>query len=63
MTKEELRKEQRKQRRLEKLGTNNPRCGTCGETDDRCLELHHPADHGRDECTVGDLPELPSQGE
>lgn len=52
MTKEELRKEVRKQRRLERLGSNEPRCGVCGESDDRCLERHHVADHGRDEATV-----------
>lgn len=52
MDKMELAREVRKQRRLERLGTNEPRCGTCGETDDRCLEKHHVADHGRDEATV-----------
>lgn len=44
--------EARKQARLEKLGMNDPRCGTCGETDWRVMELHHVADHGRDEATV-----------
>ena len=44
--------EARKQARLEKFGTNEPRCGTCGETDWRCMELHHVADLGRDEATV-----------
>ena len=44
--------ETRRQRRLRRLGNNNPICGTCGERDDRCLELHHPADHGRDELMV-----------
>jgi hypothetical protein len=44
--------EARKQARLEKLGTNEPRCGTCGETDWRCMEQHHVADLGRDEATV-----------
>lgn len=52
MTKTELAKESRRQRRLERLGSNEPRCGQCGEHDDRCLELHHVTDHGRDECTV-----------
>jgi hypothetical protein len=42
----------RKQRRLEKLGTNDPRCVICGERDWRCLELHHIADHGKDAQTV-----------
>lgn len=49
---ETYKKEKRKQTRLEKLGSNNPVCGTCGERDWRCLELHHVADHGRDETTV-----------
>lgn len=49
---ETLAKEKRKQARLAKLGSNNPICGTCGEKDWRCLELHHVADHGRDEATV-----------
>jgi hypothetical protein len=44
--------EKRKQRRLEKLGHNNPVCGTCGERDWRCLELHHVADRDRDDLTV-----------
>ena len=44
--------ETRRQRRLRRLGSNNPICGTCGETDDRCLEMHHVADHGRDEVMV-----------
>lgn len=44
--------EARRQRRLRKLGSNNPICGTCGEKDYRCLELHHVADHDRDEMMV-----------
>ena len=36
-------KEKRKQKRLEKLGSNNPVCIICGEDDWRCLELHHVA--------------------
>lgn len=47
-----LEKERRKQARLEKLGTNNPICGTCGEQDWRCMEQHHVADYGRDDLTV-----------
>ena len=35
--------ERRKQLRLEKLGTNEPRCGVCGESDWRCIEQHHTA--------------------
>ena len=45
-------REARKQRRLEALGTNDPHCGTCGDTDWRVMELHHVADHDRDETTV-----------
>ena len=36
-------KEIRKQKRLEKLGSNHPVCVNCGESDDRCLEEHHIA--------------------
>ena len=52
MTNRELARETRKQRRCEALGTNDPRCGICGETDWRCIELHHVADHGRDKATA-----------
>jgi len=34
--------ERRRQKALERLGSNNPRCVACGESDPRCLELHHP---------------------
>jgi hypothetical protein len=44
--------EERKQARLEKLGSNDPKCGTCGEDDWRCLELHHLGDHGSDDLMV-----------
>lgn len=52
MNKTDIARETRKQRRLEALGTNEPKCGTCGERDWRCIELHHPSDHARDETTV-----------
>ena len=52
MNDKELAQERRKQKRLEKLGTNEPRCGTCGEGRWQCIEEHHPADYGRDETTV-----------
>lgn len=52
MTEQELRKEARRQRRLEKLGTNDPRCGVCGEKDYRCLELHHVAGRRWDDQMV-----------
>lgn len=35
--------ERRKQRALERLGSNDPRCVICGESDWRCLEAHHLA--------------------
>lgn len=52
MDKKERAREERKQRRLEALGTNDPNCGMCGEADYRCMERHHVADHKRDELTV-----------
>jgi hypothetical protein len=39
----EKEQERRKQKALERLGTNNPICVLCGESDWRCLELHHIA--------------------
>ena len=38
MTPIELAKEARKQNRLERFGTNDPRCGVCGEANDCILE-------------------------
>lgn len=52
MNDHEYARERRKQRRLERLGSNNPRCGMCGETDDRALELHHVAGRKHDETMV-----------
>ena len=52
MSTDETDRERRKYRRLQQLGTMNPRCGMCGEADWRCMELHHVADHGRDDATV-----------
>jgi hypothetical protein len=43
MTDKELARERRKQLRLEKLGTNEPRCGTCGDDRWQCIEAHHVA--------------------
>lgn len=43
MTKKVNDKEARKQKRLEKLGSNNPACVLCQENDWKCLELHHLA--------------------
>ena len=39
--KDGLAREIRKQRALERLGSNHPRCVLCGEADWRCLEFHH----------------------
>jgi hypothetical protein len=36
-------KEIRKQKRLERLGTDHPVCASCGENDWRCFEQHHIA--------------------
>jgi hypothetical protein len=52
MTKEQLARERRKQRRLAMLGTNEPRCGMCGDDRWQCIEAHHPSDHDRDDTTV-----------
>ena len=52
MTDKELAREIREARRLERLRSNNPLCGECGEADSRCLELHHVADYGCDDGTV-----------
>jgi hypothetical protein len=42
MDERERKREARRQKALERLGTDNPRC-SCGETDPHCLELHHIA--------------------
>ncbi len=52
MTEKELARETRKQRRLEKIGSNSPICGTCGEADNRVLERHHVAGRKYDPDTV-----------
>lgn len=52
MDKIALAREAQKQRRLEALGTNEPRCGLCGETDWRCMELDHVAGQRHDDATV-----------
>lgn len=52
MTDKELAREIRKQRRLEKLGTNHPRCGTCGESRWQCIEQHHLAGRENDPDTT-----------
>src|SRR5208337_1540420 len=47
-----LNRERRKQRALERLGTNNPRCPFCGCDDPLTLELHHIAGHAFDDTLV-----------
>jgi hypothetical protein len=37
----EKRQETRRQKAFERLGTDQPICACCGETDWRCMELHH----------------------
>ena len=44
----EKHQERRKQKALERLGTNTPVCVLCGETNWRCLELHHIAGQALD---------------
>jgi hypothetical protein len=47
-----LAKERRKQKCLERLGTNSPQCIVCGEDNPHCLELHHIAGRRFDHETV-----------
>ena len=44
--------ERRKQSRLEKLGTDKPICGICGNSDWRTIEQHHPAQQMHDDMVV-----------
>lgn len=43
MSETEMQRETRKQKALNRLGTDEPKCVCCGETDWRCMELHHLA--------------------
>jgi len=52
VTDDELKREARKQSRLEKLGTNEPVCGMCPENHWRCMELHHVAGQHHDDTTI-----------
>jgi hypothetical protein len=42
--------EDRKQQRLRRLGTQNPLCVACGESDPAVLELHHIAGRKYDDA-------------
>jgi hypothetical protein len=48
----EYQRERRKQRALERLGTNTPKCIYCPEDDWRCLESHHIAGRAFDDLTM-----------
>jgi hypothetical protein len=48
----DLTSERKKQRALQRLGSDHPQCVTCAEADWRCLELHHVAGRAYDESTV-----------
>ena len=50
MNNSEKEQERRKQKALERLGSNNPVCVVCGEADWRCLELHHIAGKSFDDA-------------
>ena len=52
MDEPERKREARRQRRLERLGTATPRCVVCGMEDDRCLEAHHIAGRNFDDTTA-----------
>lgn len=41
LTEAEMQRETRRQKAFARLGTENPICVCCGETDWRCMELHH----------------------
>jgi DNA-binding transcriptional LysR family regulator len=43
MSKQHLDKEDRREQQCRRLGTHEPDCVVCGETDPRCLEKHHLA--------------------
>jgi hypothetical protein len=52
MDKRELNRERRKQRALERLGSNNPSCVLCSYDDPLALELHHLAGQAFGDDTV-----------
>jgi hypothetical protein len=52
MDDEERKREIRKQKALDRLGSNHPCCAICGEDDWRVLELHHVAGKAYDGLLV-----------
>ena len=52
MCSHDLDAEHRKQRTLQRLGTDLTQCVVCGEVDWRCLERHHLAGRAYDDTTV-----------
>jgi hypothetical protein len=46
MDKESINEDRRKRQAFERLGTDHPQCVICGESDWRCLEVHHVAGKG-----------------
>lgn len=52
MTERDKKFETRRQKAFDRLGTDEPICPFCGETDWRCMELHHIAGDGFDQTLV-----------
>lgn len=52
MNENEYKREKRRQKAFERLGTNNPKCICCEEIDPHCLELHHLPDRAYGDDTV-----------
>jgi len=52
MNNHELNRERRRQRALERLGTNAPRCPFCGITNPLVMELHHVGGQAFDDTLV-----------
>jgi hypothetical protein len=52
MSKKHLDYDDRLEQQYKRLGTRNPACACCGETDPFCLELHHPAGQQHHEDVV-----------
>ena len=59
----DLRREARRQRAIERLGTTNPSCVRCDENDPLVLELHHIPGQAFGELPRHRVPKLPSQAE